>query len=415
MNDPSNELTAASVRQGRRDRVTFLCIFTVVSIVVGHWLFLRVPLIGDEPIHLSQVLRFARGEGGMHPWLTTFPTFHWLASWIVRALGSESASTVRLASTLLGMAVVPAAWALARARSNEAVALARTLGVFVLPILVPYFFFVYTDATALAAILAAVAFGERRRWVLAGALGLLAFALRQTMIVWVAWLFLQYIARERPWVAMVAPGRQRLAELVVFSVSGLAFVAFVLVNGGIAIGDSSSHPLGFYDQNVLFFLVLAALLLAPSMFIGATSTWSMVRGRPLFWSTIALAAALWFQFGWHVDHPYNLLPYHLHNDVAMWLNDAAHRAFLTPLAVWGLLTMCSLSRPDFQTISWAAATLITLVPSWMIEHRYAIVPLALWWLLRPAGSPAAERVQLAWLCILGACALWISTLAPYGL
>ncbi len=152
-------MTEAHVSAGRARAVDTasaawtVAAFTAVLVVVGHWLFLRVALVGDEPIHLAQVLRFVRGEGGMHPWLTTFPTFHWLASWIVRALGSESTSTVRLASTMLGIMVLPAAWFVARARFDGAVSRARTFGVAFLPILVPYFFFIYTDAAALAALL----------------------------------------------------------------------------------------------------------------------------------------------------------------------------------------------------------------------------------------------------------------------
>ncbi len=414
-------MTGARVSAGRprgvdtAGAVWTVAVFTAVLVVVGHWLFLRVALIGDEPIHLSQVLRFVRGEGGMHPWLTTFPTFHWLASWIVRALGSESTSTVRLASTMLGILVVPAAWFVARARFDRAVSRARAFGVAFLPILVPYFFFIYTDAAALAALLAAVAAAERRRWLLAGAFGLLAVALRQTAIVWVAWLFAQYLWNERPWLAWRADGVRRLREASLFVATGIAFVAFVVLNRGIAIGDSSSHPLGVYDQNLLFFLVVVALLLLPAMLLEARATWAMIRRKPVVWMIVAGVAAAWFQFGWNADHPYNLLPYHLHNDVAMWLNDAMHRACVTPFAVWGLLTLCRLSRADFPTISWAVATVLTLVPSWMIEHRYAIVPLALWLLLRPAASATTERAQLAWLVVLGAGSLWVSTLAPYGL
>lgn len=414
-------MTGARVSAGRprgvdtAGAVWTVAVFTAVLVVVGHWLFLRVALIGDEPIHLSQVLRFVRGEGGMHPWLTTFPTFHWLASWIVRALGSESTSTVRLASTMLGILVVPAAWFVARARFDRAVSRARTFDVAFLPLLVPYFFFIYTDAAALAALLAAVAAAERRRWLLAGAFGLLAVALRQTAIVWVAWLFAQYLWNERPWLAWRADGVRRLREASLFVATGIAFVAFVVLNRGIAIGDSSSHPLGVYDQNLLFFLVVVALLLLPAMLLEARATWAMIRTHPAAWALVAAAIAVWFQLGWNVDHPYNLLPYHLHNDVSMWLNDAMHRALVAPVAVWGLLTMCRLSRADFQTFSWAVATALSLAPSWMIEHRYAIVPIVLWLLLRPAASATTERAQLAWLVVLGIGALWISTLAPYGL
>ena len=238
-------MTGARVSAGRprgvdtAGAVWTVAVFTAVLVVVGHWLFLRVALIGDEPIHLSQVLRFVRGEGGMHPWLTTFPTFHWLASWIVRALGSESTSTVRLASTMLGILVVPAAWFVARARFDRAVSRARAFGVAFLPILVPYFFFIYTDAAALAALLAAVAAAERRRWLLAGAFGLLAVALRQTAIVWVAWLFAQYLWNERPWLAWRADGVRRLREASLFVATGIAFVAFVVLKQARPAGEDA--------------------------------------------------------------------------------------------------------------------------------------------------------------------------------
>ena len=102
--------------------------------------------------------------------------------------------------------------------------------------------------------------------------------------------------------------------LVVFA------LVFVALNGGVAIGDAASHPLGIYDQNLLFFLVLVSIVLGPLLVLCAAETWRMVSRRPALWGSIALVLAAWFQLGWHVDHPYNLLPYHLHNDVAVWLN-----------------------------------------------------------------------------------------------
>lgn len=393
-----------------------LGVFAVAFVVVGHWLFLRVPLIGDEPVHLAQVLRFASGEGGVHPWLTTFPTFHWLASWIVRALGSDSANTVRLAATLLGILVLPAAYAVARTRHEDAgLAAARAAGVVLLPILVPYLFFVYTDAAALAAILAATAFSLRRRWVLAGAFGLLALALRQTSIVWLAWLFAVYAWRERIWEQPGARWRRVAADSTFFGLAAVAFVVFVVANGGVAIGDASSHPLGLYDQNLLFFLPLVTLVLLPFLLLCAAETWSMVQQHPLTWTVVAIAVAAWFQLGWHVDHPYNLLPHHLHNDVAVWLNHAQHRALVTPLVTWSFLTLCRLSSGDAWTWAWAGATIVLLTPSWMVEHRYAITPLALWLLVRPAQSREREIALLAWIALLALGALWLSTLAPYGL
>lgn len=349
-----------------------------------------------------------------HPHLTTFETFHWIAARGVELLGSDSISSVRLVCTLLGLLAVVAAYKAARAVHDDAhVATLRAATVLLLPILLPFLFLIYTDALALAAIGFAVWATERKRYLLAATFGILAVAIRQMNIVWLAWLFALYLLRERPWIEVRTRWPARLLETAPYALGALAFLVFVHLNRGVAIGDPLSHPFGLYDENPFFFLLIAWITLLPVMFARVPEVVAMLRRHPVSWAAAGIVLVVWFTCSWKADHWYNVLPHHVHNEVAMWLNDVGNRVVVAPMLAWSLFSVVEVLRPRAETALWLVATCLLLLPSYMIEPRYAIVPLALFTIYRPTLPAWQEGAAFAWMALLGVAAFTLTSRGAY--
>jgi alpha-1,2-glucosyltransferase len=196
-------------------------------------------------------------------------------------------------------------------------------------------------------------------------------------------------ARETWWPALV-----RIAPLGMVLA---AFAVFVVVNGGVAIGDRDAHPGdGLHDGNILFGLFVAMVIFLPVHVAAAPAVIALARRHPIACPLAAVGVCAWFAGGFQVDHLFNLLPGYLHNDVAVWLARPENRVLLAVPVAWTALSLFALLDRGRENWAWVAATVLALAPHWMIEHRYGIVALALWQILRRPLDPATEWMLAVW-------------------
>jgi len=196
---------------------------------------------------------------------------------------------------------------------------------------------------------------------------------------------------------------------LVFVLGLAAFAVFVVVNGGVAVGDQSAHPLKLSLGNVYLCLFLYFFLLLPVHLAGLRSALARLADKRV----LALSLLLYgiFMFTFVNDHPYNRAgvfafrsdgvpvvrhgPF-LRNEL---LNLATQSAltrtlFFVPVLLSCLLLMkTKLVQSRFLLIY--PLLLLLLVPSWLIEQRYSLVPLALLLLARERRSPALEYAAAA--------------------
>jgi alpha-1,2-glucosyltransferase len=99
------------------------------------------------------------------------------------------------------------------------------------------------------------------------------------------------------------------------------------------------------------------------------------------------------------DHPYNNIAtyYFIRNFilVAFTKSNALKALFFLPM----LYTFLSLIVTPLSRKSWYlfyAITILFLLPSWLIEQRYYIIPFALFMLFRKDQSPFFERITVAY-------------------
>jgi alpha-1,2-glucosyltransferase len=378
----------------------------VVAVVVCRAL-LPLPRYSDEIHHYRQISGFCAGDYTPNPRVTTIPGYHALSAAVGRMTGDCSLGQMRLVNAVIGVLSVAAFFAAARA-AGAAAPLARTLQYLFLPILLPYHFLVYADSISLLANLVTMALLLRGRFVLAGLAGTLAILVRQTNVVWLALVCLT-AWMDDPQV----PGHpHRLAAWLRrawTALLGLAgFAAFVLWNGGVAVGGRGAFKAGFHTGNVFLFLALYLVLFLPAN-AAALRRRAGQLARPLFWVLMAAAYVL-FLATFRVDHPFNKFEGFLRNEVLSAVASSLlwkHVFFAFVAGGLASLYVTRLRRPSLYLVYPLA--LATLLPLRLIEHRYGLAAFVLLLVCREDDPEPVEYAGVALGALL--CGLVVSILA----
>lgn len=369
---------------------------------------LGAPLRGDELYHYAQIHLFRHGESRiLDRYLTTIPGFHAAVAGAMAALGLDSPGAARAINAGFGLLAAAGFHALRRRLwpGTESIATAQFVA---LPILAPLFFLVYTDVLALALILWATvaALSGRHAWAGLALLGVVL--VRQNDVVWAAFV-LVLVA----WPILLESRRggalRPLLDLWPYLLPLATFCSFWAWNGSISLSreQAAFHPLTLRLGNPYFALLLGAALLPLQVFSGLGRFAVAVRARPwLLWAP--LAGFVLFVVGFHADNPYNAaLPAHLPRN-ALLLKLDADPAWRVAAGLAMVLAACGLGsvalRPRGAALLYPFAALF-LAASWLIEQRYAIVPLVLWLAFREQRGRLQEHATLALWLILAVCVM----------
>lgn len=371
---------------------------------VGLWVFRGVPAILDEGVHAAQVMLLLGGSAQQHPLLTTFPTYHMLLAAMVWPLSGSGElpdhDLLRLLSSLLALTVLPIAYRLVRATGGSPLEAARRTYAFaLLPGIAPLAFVLYTDVVALVPVLLAALCLAVDRPRAAVASAVLATLLRQTHVVWALWIAFQRWRELR-----AASPHVRLRGLLPALLPLALFAGFVLVNGGVALGDRDLHPSTVVSLDNLHFGLLFAWLVLLPLQAGAAARISVaLRSQPLAalpGLLLILAFMLWFA----PDHPYNRVAPEgiLHNGMIELLRQPLPRCAAALAILWSLWTL-QFTALRIDGSGWLRLFMVlSLLPMWMVDPRYALPALALFFLLREPDSGRIERLQAGWSTLLGA-------------
>lgn len=351
------------------------------------------PPLTDEADHYAQVALLLGGRWELWPQLTTIPGYHAATALLLRLAGDASLDAARIVNAAWGLLAIAGFHALRR-RLWPGTETLGTAQFAVLPILAPLFFLVYTDVAALALLLwAAWAAVANRPWPSAAFLALLV-AVRQHEIVWIALVV--------PLAACPSPGMRPgpAARMLPYLLPVACFFAFWTWNGSISLSHEQAalHPdFSLQAGNPYCAALVAGLLLPLHALAGFGAFARRMRRSPwLVLAPVALAAAFWF--GFRADNPYNaaLPAYYLHNRlVAVLEPHAVPRALAAGIFA---IACCGLAqirlRPPMAWVLWPVAA-VFLAASWLVELRYAMVPLALWLALREPVQAKIEYATLA--------------------
>jgi alpha-1,2-glucosyltransferase len=291
------------------------------------------------------------------------------------------------------------------------------------PILLPFFPLIYTDILSLSLVLFALLAALQSRRFLLCLFFLLAALVRQNNILWAPLLFAILLESDPLWrlsapdpVTWLRKAAQRLRDgralrslfrsAAPLLLPIIAFVVFVIVTGRASFNPDldSAHPFpSFSLGNIFFTLFLFTALFLPLVLVRARTVVLLLR-RP--WILLLLVALfLLFSFGFHVDHPANSEVARLRDTILLAAAAGGTTGFLFwLLGALGVLTMLAtpLARRSFAWIY--PLSLLYLGGSWLIETRYAIMPLVLFLLLRKPNSWRIEILQYVFNCVL---LLWV--------
>jgi hypothetical protein len=205
---------------------------------------------------------------------------------------------------------------------------------------------------------------------------------------------------------------QHLRRGWVFLVGFAAFVAFVAVNRGVAVGDRQMHtPFRLYLGNLYFSLFLGGMILLPLHVAHLSRIALLVRNQPWIVVLVVAIAGL-YAATFEVTHPYNLnmsLSF-VHNHVLAWATASPlHKAIFFLPMTWAILSFAvtPLARPSFYLLYPTWVLLVT--PHWMIEQRYALPCLVLFLLLRRRETWFTETLLLIWFLMLSTWSMAITS------
>lgn len=394
-------------------RTILTCCIIAIAIIAGFVFIGHRPPMGDEHLHLDQILRFASGNFTMNGAITQIPGYHAMVALSVAATGLRSLIGVRFLSLLISSLSILVFAACAR-RIGVRNADERTLQYVFIPILFPFFYLLYTDIASVLFVLLALVFAIRRQRLLSGILGIVSVCIRQNNIAWLLFLlifsvcsdpemlsvfkhhsktFTGYARRVCSWKFL----RLLIARYWVYVLGFIAFAVFIVLNNGIAIGDKTAHPeFSFHLGNVYFLLFLFFFLFLPFHIANVPAMYRFIRRRIII-LPILIALFAFFLFTFVNDHPYNQVQYvyFLRNQVLVLFSTTIWRKalFFLPIAI-SLLSLAAtrMVRPVFVLLY--PITFLYLVPSWLIEQRYYFIPLAFFILFRQRQSTLVEWVQI---------------------
>ena len=357
----------------------------------------RAGLVSDEWIHFPQLSRMRAGDWlGIDPSLTMLTGYHGLVALAMKALGAESLGAARCLSALCGVLAV---WTFHGARraatGDDSVFPAQQFALW--PVLLCFVFLVYTDVLALALVFGAWWLALRNRHVPAAIVLLASLLVRQNNVIWagfVAAFALWEAVRWQPWRDWRASLRIALPYLAVAA----AFLAYWVINGRISVSETQSHAhpdVSFHVGNVYFALAIAAATMPLQIALGLKRFAEKARARPVWWLLPVASLAVFFAL-FAADHPYNrVVPqFNVRNAFLLYLQ--AHPVANAAFGIVATLAACGLAGSQapraWIVLPFAA---LALCAAWLIEPRYAMVPIALFLALRRQESASVEAATLA--------------------
>ena len=461
------------------DRTWLLYSCYVASLGLVHALFVsNVPEpYMDEPFHLRQTQEYCAGRWDV--WdekITTFPGLYILGAAVAGAirslvavlgLSAEAADSACSLSSLRALNLLPAALApwliyeLLHLRHPSASARDLKANAAVMSLLPTHFFFhflYYTDSASTCSVLVLLLlspYGQPARGVSLAARQLgesfsaaTAIALRQTNAVWVAfavasgsvrWLHrAALLAQHTPLFAALSQLFSGVARPVAKHLVAqhwptllllAAFAAFLVVNGGVVVGDRTNHAPAFHLAQLLYLTVVVAaphaLWRAMPAAIPQTvrDAFAALRtATPIFaiFAIFASVGATALAAATTRSHPF-LLADNRHVTFYVWrLVLGRHRMVpfvLAPVyALLGSLVYPSVWRAQGPLISLGlgVCSALVLVPSPLIELRYYTLPAMLLWLHAPPLRGAREwRPPLVAFALVNVAMLSIFLFRPY--
>uniref|UniRef100_T1IQU4 Dol-P-Glc:Glc(2)Man(9)GlcNAc(2)-PP-Dol alpha-1,2-glucosyltransferase n=1 Tax=Strigamia maritima TaxID=126957 RepID=T1IQU4_STRMM len=415
-----------------KSRLLFTVTLIIFSILSG-WLFLffhkhqPTPYM-DETFHIPQAQKYC--DGKFQEWnskITTLPGLYLISVGFLRPINFLTGINfcdvfnLRLTNLFFSIGNLYLLYGLINKLhgTNKDFSALKSclvpLNLALLPVLYFFTFLYYTDVASTFFVLLMYLFHLHNHPNMSAVIGLLAVIIRQTNIIWVAFLALQtgfnaivphlridkkenrmdikttpryltiiirnlfsIFAHHRKRVPYLC--RELLESCAGYIFVGVIFLFFVHQNKGIVVGDRDAHQVVLHVPQVLYFLAFT-LFFGCSYFVTPqkiTSFMRAVRNKPVVYVAFVLAALLAVAFNVH-EHPY-LLADNRHYTFYVWkkifnMHKLARYAFIPVYlyALWAVIQALRY-RDAVWKLGFFVAVAALVVPQKLLEWRYFILP-----------------------------------------
>lgn len=294
--------------------------------------------------------------------------------------------------------------------SDLAKILLTSIAIIILP---PLFFFnslYYTDAGSLLFTLLAYLFSTNDQHLLASIFGSISISFRQTNVVWLFYTACLVVAKtfnQNRNNNLILVNKQLIVNLIKrctpYAIVGLLFVAFVIINKGIVLGDKEAHQPRPHLAQILYFLGFCSVFGSSWIFhirILKRFVYFIIRS-PLTTIILIIVIIYLITFGRYA-HPY-LLADNRHLTFYIWRRILDRHNSYVPYLLAPVYLVSSLSvwqhlrnKGCKQMLLYAFCTILVTVPNGLLEPRYFIIPFVILRLGVETGlkSLVQEIVQL---------------------
>ncbi|KAL0477448.1 alpha-1,2-glucosyltransferase [Acrasis kona] len=234
----------------------------------------------DEIFHVPQAQRYCM-DGMMNAeWddkITTLPGLYVISvpyAMLVRLLGGNYCDVNTLRSInviLLGGVLISIFFVLMSRRNSQSTLpiVLKSLQLSTLPLIYFFAFLYYTDIGSILFLIIGYAFARRSRFNLSALSCAVAILFRQTNIIWTFWMALDTLvtwyesenkdSETKPFalgmfiIFVINRMHIIVVRLAGYIILGVSFVVFVIINGGLVVGDRTNHIAVAHVPQVMYF------------------------------------------------------------------------------------------------------------------------------------------------------------------
>lgn len=382
-------------------------LFFVLSFtcLVSFFYFKSTPLLVDEEDNYPQILNFINLNFTLLE-ISAVPGYHFMMAMLAKVFGFLAVEAIRGISLLFSFFSVVVFYWVANKISTES-SVIKTLQYFFFPILFIFFFLLYTDVASILFTLLAFLFVLKKQYHVAGMFGILSMCMRQNNVMWLGFMVLYIFFENYSLKLNTRIAISFLKDIWVFVVGFILFMAFVIINGGVAVGDSASHPaFQINTGNIFYFLFCFFVLFLPMHISNLPKVFQLLKTNKAVLGTTFVLLMLYI-FTFRNDHPYNNISphYYVRNRILIYATSSAllKTIFFLPIAysvfsIW----ITPLAKKSHYLLY--PFTFLFLLPSWLIEQRYYFIPFVFFLLFKKESKRTTEYATIAYyiliLCIL---------------
>lgn len=376
----------------------FLAIIVVFAVSAKYLIFLDP--VSDERVYYNVIVKVFNNDlseafSVSRKLMPMIPGYPAILGVVTKVVGTATAPAVRVVSTCLVLPVLVMSFRRIHFLLHGAVpSFFETLKYLLLPILFPYLFLIFTDSMSLALILLTLYFVLCKRYSIAGITGILSLMIRQNNVVWLVFFTAILLSQENP-----LRFRQRILKANGLLLSLLFFLVFVVLNSGLIWGDRSSHGGEIFNfGNIFFILVVFFWLYFPS-YLNKDKVSQIIKAVSRHFLAIfvlLLSVFIVYMADFDVSHKYNFVPGYFRNSILVLMaSDIPIKIFFFSFIALSLLFLFNTKFTEKKYLLLYPFSLLYLIPSKLIEHRYYIIPLVLFMLFRQRDKKE-NSFQLVW-------------------